>query len=421
MDLFGNDDEIDDDDDRDEYAMGVDDDYYPEGDDDGDVPKQAKLTRDLHPRFGTHVFGHKNIENALLRAWHENKLPNAYMFTGLRGIGKATMAYRFAAFLLEKGLHPDRGAEESNFGLFGDPLPSEPPKTLHVDRESRTVKRMLAGSHADMLVLEPKWDEKKQRWKTEIVIEQTRKVGEFLSHTAGEGLARVVIIDAIDMLNNAAANSLLKWLEEPPEGSIFILISHKPGILLPTIRSRCRVLSFTPPDRMLFAQVLEDVGMHLEAHQLHELFTLSAGSIGTALQLHARGAGMWMDALGDVLRQSPKFPILEAIKVAEVAGHQGHDALDWEDISLILSNLMARTIRHAATFATFQTMTDGGDEASSGETLPEILARTRPLGYWMHQWDALGSLLADTGKLYMDKAQTVMRVMESLSGRRSLV
>lgn len=419
MDLFGNDDAYDDDDaELDEYASGAGDGYYLDDDvDEGDDDRlgSAKATRDLHPRFASHVFGHKDVEASLIRAWYENKLPNAYMFTGLRGIGKATMAYRFAAFLLEKGLHPNADDGGSK-GLFGDPLPSEPPKNLNVDRESRTVKRMLAGSHADMLVLEPKWDEKKHRWKTEIVMEQSKKVGEFLSRTAGEGLARVIIIDAIDMLNVSAANSILKWLEEPPENSIFLLVSHKPGILLPTIRSRCRVMAFTPPDMGMFGQVLEDVGLAMEPHALHDLFALSGGSIGTALQLHARGAGAWMESLEGILRQAPSWPILDAIKVAEVAAYQGHDALDWEDVSLILSNLMARTVRYSAMLTT-----QGFAAADEGSTLPEILARMRPLGYWMQQWDELGNLLNDTGRLYLDKAQTVLRVMESLAGRKSLV
>ena len=414
MDLFGNDD---DDSFEDEFAIG-DDDAYDYDDEEGGLAHSAEASsaRNLHPRFASQVMGQSVVEQSLLRQWLDNKLPSAFMFTGQRGIGKASMAYRFACFLLEKGMRPESGSEEPS--LFGDAIPAILPTSLNIARDIQTVKHVLANSHADLLVIEPEVNEKTGKMRQEITIEQTRRIGQFLSLRSVEATCKVVIIDSVDALNVNSANSILKWVEEPPANSMFMLISHRPGLLLPTIRSRCRMLGFAPLELPTFSIIMHDIGVRLDAEEMHDLYALSGGSAGVAAHLHARGAGEWLQSVQDVLLQAPKFPLREAMAVAEITARGGDDMLEWDDICLLLTGLLARIVRYAASG---REGWEQDDLLEPKQSLVETLARQRPLGYWLAQWDAVGALLSETGRLHLDKTQTMMRVIESLMGRRSLV
>jgi len=414
MDLFCNDDDEDSFDD--EFAIGDDDPYE---DDEGDARATSSAepsVRNLHPRFAEKVFGQSVVEQMMLRQWQEDKLPSALMFTGQRGIGKATMAYRLACFLLEKGMRADAVDEAPS--LFGDALPPVRPTSLNVVRDCQTVRHVLAGSHADLLVLEPEWDDKRGRQKTDISIEQTRRIGEFLSYRPVEAACKLVLIDSVDALNVSSSNSILKWLEEPPHNSMFILISHRPGALLPTIRSRCRMVGFAPLELPVFSSIIQDLGVRGDAEELHDLYALAGGSAGIAMHLHTHGVGEWLQAVQDVLHQAPKFPLREVMAVAEMTGRGGENTLDWDDVSMLLSGLLARVVRRAASD---QQGWAQEDLLEPKQSLVETLARQRPLRYWLEQWDAMGALLHETGRLHLDKTQTMMRVMEALMGRRSLV
>jgi DNA polymerase-3 subunit delta' len=183
------------------------------------------------PRDTTVLFGHESAERAFLSAFQSGRLPHAWLVGGEPGIGKATFAYRIARFVLA---HPD-------------PAQVAEAATLALDPDHRTVRRVAARAHSDLLALERTVSETTGKLRTVITVEQVRRLSTFFGSTAGEGGWRVCIVDSADELQYPnASNALLKMLEEPPPRSLFLLASHAPGRLLPTIRSRCRRLTLRP-------------------------------------------------------------------------------------------------------------------------------------------------------------------------------
>jgi DNA polymerase-3 subunit delta' len=182
------------------------------------------------PRETTVLFGHDSAEREFLAVYRSGRVPHAWLIGGEPGIGKATLAYRIARFVLAQP----------------DPSRASTADTLALDPAHRTVRRVAVNAHPDLLALErTPGDSGKMR--TVITVEQVRRLTTFFGSTAGEGGWRVCIVDSADELKYPeGSNALLKMLEEPPPRSLFLLVSHAPGRLLPTIRSRCRRLALRP-------------------------------------------------------------------------------------------------------------------------------------------------------------------------------
>jgi DNA polymerase-3 subunit delta' len=184
-----------------------------------------------HPRDTTKLFGHAAAERVLLDMVRGGRMPHAWLIGGPRGIGKATLAFRLARFVLA---HPDASApavqNATSLALSGD---------------HPVVGLVKAQSHPDLLVLERTVSDT-GKLRSVIRVDDARRVSAFLASTAAFGGWRVVIVDAVDDLNAESANALLKGLEEPPERTLFLLVSHAPGLVLPTIRSRCQRLVLRP-------------------------------------------------------------------------------------------------------------------------------------------------------------------------------
>jgi DNA polymerase-3 subunit delta' len=253
----------------------------------------------LSPRQNPYLFGHAAVEQRFLDDFSRAHTPHAYLIAGPKGIGKSTFAYRIARFLLSQGAQT---SADTSLSLFGEPEPVDiSAATMEMDAQSPLFRRIAAASHTDLLTLSPVFDIKKQTEKSEILADAARKVPDFLSLTPAEGVWRVVIVDAVDQLNEKAANALLKILEEPPANAMLLLVCHEPGSILPTIRSRCRLLSITAPSREAFEQVLTTVAPHIELHDYAALYGLSYGSPGLAITLEKHdGLGRyaaWLAAL----------------------------------------------------------------------------------------------------------------------------
>jgi DNA polymerase III subunit delta' len=192
---------------------------------------EADLVSPPHPRETLHWFGHDEAERVLLDAHRGGRMPHAWLIGGAPGIGKATLAYRMARFVLA---HPD-----------GSTPAVQAAGSLALPPDDRATRLIAAQGHPDLLVLERRPGES-GALRTVIAVEDVRRLVPFLGSTAGEGGWRVVVVDSADELNAAGANALLKLLEEPPRRCLFLIISHAPGRLLATIRSRCRRLLLRP-------------------------------------------------------------------------------------------------------------------------------------------------------------------------------
>jgi len=185
----------------------------------------------VHPRETTGLFGHREAETALLDAYRSGRIPHAWLIGGAVGIGKATLAYRMARFVLT---HRNPRADDV-----------QQAGTLAVDPSDPVARHVAAGAHGGLLTLERSLNDKGVM-RTVITVDETRETISFFGSTAAVEGWRVCIVDTVDELNPSAANALLKILEEPPQQSLFLLVSHAPARVLPTILSRCRKLALRP-------------------------------------------------------------------------------------------------------------------------------------------------------------------------------
>ena len=241
--------------------------------------------------------GHGEAEAELLAALRSGRMHHAWMLTGPRGIGKATLAFRFARFLLRYG------HDEKALGAA---------RSLAVPADDRIARQIAAGAAQDLLVLRRRIDEKTGKLKTVIDVDQVRRVQDLFGFAAGGFGWRVAIIDAVDDLNRNAANALLKSLEEPPRRAVLLLVTHSPGQTLPTIRSRCRKLALKP----LAPEIVRaEVARHSTALALPALSAadeelivrLAGGSLGRALELRVSGGLAQYRALERMLKAWPNI------------------------------------------------------------------------------------------------------------------
>ena len=184
------------------------------------------------PRETTSLVGHQTGEQTLLEAYRSGRLHHAWILSGERGIGKATLAFRFARFLFA---HPNPTAPEVMKAT-----------DLSVAANNPAARRIAVGSHGNLLHLQRDWNEKTNRHRTELLVDSVRRITPFLGSTAGEGGWRVVIVDTADDMNPNAANAILKNLEEPPKKTVLLLLAERRGALIPTILSRSRTLILDP-------------------------------------------------------------------------------------------------------------------------------------------------------------------------------
>jgi DNA polymerase-3 subunit delta' len=223
------------------------------------------------PRETVSLYGHQEAEATLLDAYRGGQFPHAWLIGGPHGIGKATLAYRMARFVL------------------AHPLPTSPAvqdaSSLAVDASHVATRRIAAGSHGGLLVLERSLNDKGVL-RTEISVTDTRETLSFFGSTSAEGGWRVCVVDTVDELNANSANALLKVLEEPPARSLFLLASHAPGRVLPTILSRCRKLLLRPLEAADVACAVADVtGASADDKALVEAAGRAEGSVARALTL----------------------------------------------------------------------------------------------------------------------------------------
>ena len=257
---------------------------------DDEIPEPDRIEGAPHPRENKLLVGQNSAEESFLSAYNSGKLHHAWLIGGPRGVGKATLAWRIARFLL---------TTQPN-GMFG------PPESLAAPDDHPVTRRINALAEPGVYICRRGWDEKKKRLKTVITVDEVRKLKSFFTMSATDGGWRVAIVDAAEELNSAAANALLKILEEPPEKAIILLVSHQPAKLLPTIRSRCRMLRCGTLNADDLLQVLEQTGF--EAQNPQALAELSIGSPGDAIRLISGNGLETYQNIISILAKSPNLP-----------------------------------------------------------------------------------------------------------------
>lgn len=254
---------------------------------------QASDDEDLpHPRATTALFGHAEAERALLDAYKSGRVPHAWLIGGPPGIGKATLAYRFARFVLA---HPDPQAAEVQNAT-----------SLAVDADHPVAHRIAAQAQGDLLTLDRVINEQTGKLYTVIRVDDVRRTVSFFGSTAGEGGWRIAIVDAVDDLQREGANALLKVLEEPPARTLLLLVSHAPGRVLATIRSRCRRLLLRPLDEAdVIAAASAASGRGADDAELQEAARGAGGSVARALALLDGAALGLRQRVLDLIAQLP--------------------------------------------------------------------------------------------------------------------
>ena len=233
----------------------------PTGTDDREIP---------HPRATGELFGHAEAEQTLLDAYRGSRIPHAWLIGGEAGIGKATLAYRMARFVLA---HPDPAAPAVQNA-----------KSLAVPADQPVARRIAGQAHCDLLTLERVINEKTGKLFTVTRVDDVRRTVPFFGSTAGEGGWRVAVVDPLEDLNREGENALLKVLEEPPPRALLLLVSHAPGRVLPTIRSRCRTLILRPlADEDVARAATAAIGEAADA--IRGAAAAASGSVGRALML----------------------------------------------------------------------------------------------------------------------------------------
>src|SRR5438067_6762714 len=242
-----------------------------------------------HPRETTALIGQDLALTRAARAIRSGKPPQAWLICGAPGIGKATLAYRIARYLLAYGAR-DTGAADLS-------VPANDPAAI----------QLAAGSHPGLLSLKRSINPDTGKLRTVLTVDEIRKLAGFFGMTSGAGGWRVAIVDTADEMNDNAANALLKLLEEPPGRAMLLLLSNTPGRLLPTIRSRCQRLELRPLDDATLEKALARYLPETSIAERGSLARLSGGSIGAALTL-ATGDGAAVAEEADRLIENARNP-----------------------------------------------------------------------------------------------------------------
>lgn len=346
------------------------------------------------PVANPHLVGHQAAEAAILQAWRSGRMPHAWLITGPRGVGKATLAYRFARFALA-----DRGL----FGSADD--------GLFVDPDDPVFRRVASGGHADLLAVERSVNDKTGRLRSEIVVDDVREVGSFLHLTPAEGGWRIVIVDCADEMNLSAANALLKILEEPPQRALLLLVSHAPGGLLPTIRSRCRRLALRALDDATVAALLARYRPDLTEADRIALAGLAEGSIGRALDLAAEGGLELYREMVALLMSLPKLDGERLHKFGDRFGRQGEAAeAAFRTATDLLGRWLGRMVRAGASGIRPPEVLPG--EAAC---MARLLER-RGLDQWLDLWEKMARLFAATERANLDRKQVWVGAFLDIEG-----
>ena len=340
---------------------------------DDPIPDSDRRAGVPHPREQTLLFGHMRVEAVLLDAYRSGRLPHAWIFGGREGIGKATLAWRFARFL---AAHPEPGTQAVAAAT-----------SLFVPADDAMSRQIAVGASPNIVALRREWNEeaKPPKHYSVIRVDEVRAASRrFQLSAVGNGW-RIAIVDTADDLNINAANALLKLIEEPPPRSLFILVSNQPGRLLPTIRSRCRRLQMEP----LGVDDLSATLTALDRAAEPALVGRARGSVAEALRLQEGTGGKFASEVEGLLRRGP--------------------VVDWRAVSALADRISP--IRAEADWDSFVGLVFRFLDEEVHRRAGEGAARLAPLA---RVWEKFEAGVRTTEALNLDKRPLILSLFDEL-------
>ncbi|MEM9027862.1 MAG: DNA polymerase III subunit delta' [Pseudomonadota bacterium] len=357
------------------------------------LPEADRLDPFPHPRATSKLYGHMAARSEFDRALTTGRCHHAWLLAGPEGIGKATFAYAVTCFALAED------HERTGEGA------------LAVQADGRTSRQVRALSHPGVMIIRRPYDLKDKRIRAVVTVDEVRRLKGFLTRTAAGGW-RVVIVDAIDDLNTAAANALLKSLEEPPPRSLFLLVCREPGRLLPTIRSRCRTIQMDRlsaddvVDAAIAARASADPGVEVpDDVDWRRVAAASGGSVRRCLMLANGNGEAIVGSVRRILTMLPKVDWSEAHALAErlAAANQG---AQFEMFYTLLLEDMADVARAGAGMTGLPQHTEG---------LGAQLVRAGRLASWAELWESIAAERAAAVTLNLDRKTLILDTIDRLA------
>ncbi len=354
-------------------------------------PEADRLEGFPHPRETVRLFGHEDAQRELAETLQRDKVHHGWLLSGPPGIGKATLAYKFAKCLLAS---PEERRVSSG--------------SLEVPESSVANRQVMSLSHPGLLVIRRPYDASGKRFMSSIPVDEVRRLRSFLSHRAAESSWRVVIVDSADDLNVNAANALLKSLEEPPDRLVFLLVSSEPGRLLNTVRSRCRTLALWELNEVDLKSAAEQAFKSSEAEVpaeeiWNQLVPLANGSVRRLIGIHFAGG---LELHRKIMEIFLKLPDVDWSQVHALADGLAPAAAA-ENYSLyneLLFEFFSRVIKAG--------VAEEGDPTV--RAVADKLVRSERLASWAALWETLVREEAETRALNLDRKAFIIGTIQRI-------
>ena len=339
------------------------------------APESDRFEDMAHPRENDALIGHQAAVREFYEAWSSGRLPQAWILGGPEGVGKATLAWRAARFLL----------------AHGDADPKARPD-LFVGKDHPVFHQTASLSHGDLFVLRREWNDKARPPKhfTDIRVDDVRRAIHVFQHAASAGGYRVCIVDCAEDLNGSAANALLKLIEEPPPRSVFFIVAHKPSQVMPTIRSRCRKVLMRGLSEPELAQVAHLVGVESPDDDIAAAAARAHGSAREMLRI-LHGEGLDLDrSVNALLDRLPELDFRALHKLADQVAARDQQ-IAYDAMLAAVFDWMSRQVR-----------TRAGEGAARLARFAEV-------------WEKVAAEARETAALNLDKRPLVLSIFSDLA------
>ncbi len=342
------------------------------------TPEPDRLEGAPHPRETAVLYGQAAAEAAYLASRAQGRPHHAWLISGPRGVGKATLAWRIARHLLAGGV----------------------PGSLDMDPQHPVFRQTAALAAPRLFLARRPWDEKARRLRSAITIDEIRALKGFFQLSAPDAGWRVAIVDAADEMNTQAANALLKTLEEPPARAILLLVCHQPARLLPTIRSRCRELRCQPLGPGDLAVALAGAGAGPSGDPAL-IQALAAGSVGEAMRLVAADAPALYGEITALIAEAPGLDRRRALEIAASCAGRGAEAR--YDAALALAGLALSRLALSAAGAASPPLAEAETRARA-----RLGSRPAQARLWAELVPRLAARASHARAVHLDPAQVIL-------------